>query len=257
VKALLLMQCLQMSLKEDVHPSLRAIKYMNLQVSYSFSRYVASARDSDFINFPTDNANPLAAMGPNGLDRTHQLSFGGIMDLPAHLRLNLIGHFDSPLAGNLGFAPAPVDKTKSSGWLWSWALALESASKNKPAAWQFMKWATSKEYIAYAASKNGWASVPPGTRLSTYQNPNYQAAAKDFAALTLNEIQSVNVIQPGLQPQPVPGIQYVGIPQFEAFGQQVSAEITAAIDGQESVSTALSKSQQIAQQAVTTIGLKK
>jgi len=163
----------------------------------------------------------------------------------------------SPLAGNLGFAPAPVDKTKSSGWLWSWALALESASKNKPAAWQFMKWATSKEYIAYAASKNGWASVPPGTRLSTYQNPNYQAAAKDFAALTLNEIQSVNVIQPGLQPQPVPGIQYVGIPQFEAFGQQVSAEITAAIDGQESVSTALSKSQQIAQQAVTTIGLKK
>jgi hypothetical protein len=92
---------LQMSLKEDVHPSLRAIKYLNLQVSYSFSRYVASARDSDFINFPTDNANPLAAMGPNGLDRTHQLSFGGIMDLPAHFRLNLIGHFDSPLAGNL------------------------------------------------------------------------------------------------------------------------------------------------------------
>jgi sorbitol/mannitol transport system substrate-binding protein len=163
----------------------------------------------------------------------------------------------SPLAGNLGFAPAPVDKTKSSGWLWSWALALESASKNKSAAWQFMNWATSKEYIAYAASKNGWASVPPGTRLSTYQNPKYQAAAKDFAALTLNEIQSVNVIQPGLQPQPVPGIQYVGIPQFEEFGQQVSAEITAAIDGQESVSEALSKSQQIAQQAVTTIGLKK
>jgi len=163
----------------------------------------------------------------------------------------------SPVAGNLGFAPAPVDKTKSSGWLWSWALALESASKNKSAAWQFMNWATSKEYIAYAASKNGWASVPPGTRLSTYQNPKYQAAAKDFAALTLNEIQSVNVIQPGLQPQPVPGIQYVGIPQFEEFGQQVSAEITAAIDGQESVSEALSKSQQIAQQAVTTIGLKK
>ncbi len=92
---------LQMSLKEDIHPSLRAIKYMNLQVSYSFSRYVASARDSDFINFPTDYANPLAAMGPNGLDRKHQLSFGGVMDLPARFRLSLIGHFDSPLAANL------------------------------------------------------------------------------------------------------------------------------------------------------------
>ena len=163
----------------------------------------------------------------------------------------------SPVAGDLGFAPAPVEKTKSSGWLWSWALALEGASKNKSAAWQFMDWATSKKYIAYDASKNGWASVPPGTRTSTYQNPQYQAAAKDFAPLTLQELQSVNVAQPGVAPQPVPGIQYVGIPQFEAFGQQVSAEITAAIDGQESVATALQKSQSIAQQAVITAGLKK
>jgi sorbitol/mannitol transport system substrate-binding protein len=163
----------------------------------------------------------------------------------------------SPVAGDLGFAPAPVDKTKSSGWLWSWALALEGASKNKSAAWQFMSWATSKEYIAYDAAKNGWAAVPPGTRTSTYQNPAYQKAAGDFAALTLQEIDSVNVTQPGLSPQPVPGIQYVGIPQFEEFGQQVSAEITAAIDGQETVSAALSKSQAIAQQAVIQAGLKK
>ena len=34
----------------------------------------------------------------------------------------------SPVAGKIGFAPAPVDKTKSSGWLWSWALGLEGAS---------------------------------------------------------------------------------------------------------------------------------
>ena len=163
----------------------------------------------------------------------------------------------SPVAGDLGFAPAPVDKTKSSGWLWSWALALEGASKNKSAAWQFMSWATSKQYIAYDAAKNGWAAGPPGTRTSTYQNPAYQAAAKDFAALTLQEINSVNVNQPGLNPQPAPGVQYVGIPQFEAFGQQVSAEITAAIDGQETVSAALRKSQSIAQQAVIQAGLKK
>jgi sorbitol/mannitol transport system substrate-binding protein len=163
----------------------------------------------------------------------------------------------SPVAGSLGFAPAPVMKTTSSGWLWTWALALEGASKHQSQAWKFMDWATSKAYIAYAASKNGWASVPPGTRTSTYQNPNYLAAAKDFAPLTLKEINSVNVTQPGVAPQPVPGIQYVGIPQFEAFGQQVSAEITAAIDGQESVSAALTKSQSIAQQAVISAGLKK
>ncbi|MGA8761983.1 MAG: carboxypeptidase regulatory-like domain-containing protein [Candidatus Sulfotelmatobacter sp.] len=92
---------LQMSLKEDVHNPLRGIKYLNLQVSYSLSRYVATARDSDFINFPVDYDNPLAFIGPNGLDRTHQLSFGGVMDLPAAFKLSLIGHFDSPLPSDI------------------------------------------------------------------------------------------------------------------------------------------------------------
>jgi sorbitol/mannitol transport system substrate-binding protein len=162
----------------------------------------------------------------------------------------------SPIAGRLGFAPAPVEKTSSSGWLWSWALAQESGSNHKSAAWQFMDWATSKTYIEYDASKNGWASVPPGTRTSTYQNPSYQASAKDFAALTLQEINSVNVNQPGVASQPVPGVQYIGIPEFEDFGQKVSAELTAAIDGQESVATFLQKSQQIAQNAVVQAGYK-
>jgi sorbitol/mannitol transport system substrate-binding protein len=162
----------------------------------------------------------------------------------------------SPIDGNVGFAPAPVDLTKSSGWLWTWALALESSSKHTSAAEQFMNWATSAQYIAYDASKNGWASVPPGTRASTYQNPQYQKAAGAFANLTLQEIDSVDIDQPGLAPQPVPGVQYVGVPEFEDFGQQVSAQITAAIDGQESVSQALSSSQSIAQQAVITAGYK-
>jgi sorbitol/mannitol transport system substrate-binding protein len=162
----------------------------------------------------------------------------------------------SPVQGKIGFAPAPVDKTTSSGWLWSWALAVEGASKNKSQAWTFMDWATSKAYIAYDASKNGWASVPPGTRLSTYQNPKYLAAAGAFANLTLQEINSVNVVKPGLLAQPVPGVQYVGIPEFEEFGNLVSADITAAIDGQMSVATALQKSQTIAQQAVVTAGYK-
>ena len=68
----------------------------------------------------------------------------------------------SKIAGKLGFAPAPVLKTKASGWLWTWSLALEHSSKNKAAAWTFMDWATSKDYIDYAGAQLGWASVPPG-----------------------------------------------------------------------------------------------
>ena len=92
---------LQMSLKSQVQNPLHGVKSMNLQVSYSLSRYVATARDSDFINFPTDYANPMGAMGPTGLDRTHQVSFGGVMDLPARFQLSFIGHFDSPLPSNV------------------------------------------------------------------------------------------------------------------------------------------------------------
>jgi len=92
---------LQATLKQDVHDPLRGVKHLNLQVSYAFSRYVSTARDNDFINFSTDNAIPLHYIGPNGLDRTHQLSFGGTMDLPAGFRLSVISHFDSPLPSSL------------------------------------------------------------------------------------------------------------------------------------------------------------
>jgi hypothetical protein len=90
-----------MSLKQDVHNPFKGVRYLNLQVSYALSKYVSTARDSDFINFATDNANPLRYIGPDGLDRRHQISFGGIADVPYHFRIGLIGHFYSPLPANL------------------------------------------------------------------------------------------------------------------------------------------------------------
>ena len=92
---------LQVSLRQDVHNPFRDVKAMNLQVSYAFSRYVSTARDSDFINFAQDNTNPLQYIGPNGLDRTQQISFGGTFDVPKNFRVSLIGHFDSPLPLNV------------------------------------------------------------------------------------------------------------------------------------------------------------
>src|SRR5215472_12681676 len=67
----------QTSLRMNRVDPIRGIKGINTIVSYAFSRYVSSALDSDFINTATDNNNPTAALGPNGLDRTHQFSFGG------------------------------------------------------------------------------------------------------------------------------------------------------------------------------------
>jgi carboxypeptidase family protein len=92
---------LQASLKDEVSNPFRGVKHLNLQVSYSFSRYVATARDNDFSTAATDFVNPSRYIGPTGLDRTHQLSFGGYMDLPAGFQLGFSGHFDSPLASNV------------------------------------------------------------------------------------------------------------------------------------------------------------
>ena len=92
---------LQMSLRQDIQHPFRDVKSMNLQVSYAYSRYVSTARDNDFLNFSQDNANPLKYVGPNGLDRTHQVSFGGTFDVPSNFRVSLIGHFDSPLSSSV------------------------------------------------------------------------------------------------------------------------------------------------------------
>jgi hypothetical protein len=92
---------LQTTLKQDISNPVRGIKHANLQVSYSFSRYVATARDNDFSTAAVDFVNPTRYMGPTGLDRTHQLSFGGYADLPGGFQLGLTGHFDSPLAANV------------------------------------------------------------------------------------------------------------------------------------------------------------
>jgi Carboxypeptidase regulatory-like domain len=96
---------LQLSLKQDVRNPFAGVRYVNLQVSYQLSRYVAQAQDSDFVNSAFDYSDPGKYSGPNALDRTHQFSFGGTVELPAHFRVNVIGHFYSPLAQTL-FLPA-------------------------------------------------------------------------------------------------------------------------------------------------------
>ena len=96
---------LQMSLKQDLHNPFRGIPLINLQVSYALSRYKAMAQDGDFINSAYDAAAPTRYFGPNALDRTDQLSFGGTMELPYHFRTSFIGHFYSPLATTM-YLPA-------------------------------------------------------------------------------------------------------------------------------------------------------
>ena len=42
--------------------------------------------------------------------------------------------------------PAPVVKTKNSGWLYAWSWSIQQASKKKDNAWKFISWASGKKY---------------------------------------------------------------------------------------------------------------
>jgi sorbitol/mannitol transport system substrate-binding protein len=156
---------------------------------------------------------------------------------------------DSKVAGKVGYVRAPVVMTKNSGWLWSWNLGINAESKNKDAAWQFLKWATSKEYAHLVGSKLGWSQTPPGTRASTYRIPEYREAGGEFAPLTAKIMSEVNPKQPGVAPQPWVGIQYVTIPEFQDVGNQTSQAVVDAISGRSTLAEALDKGQKIAERA--------
>jgi sorbitol/mannitol transport system substrate-binding protein len=154
----------------------------------------------------------------------------------------------SKIVGKSGYAPAPVEKTQASGWLYTWALAIPKVAKDKDAAWKFMSWMTDKAYVQRVAKEFGdWNRVPPGVRQSTYNIPEYREAAKAYAQPTLDGIADASQQKVMANPVPYPGIQFVGIPEFQDLGTRVSQQLSAAIAGQISVEEALEQSQKYAQ----------
>ena len=152
------------------------------------------------------------------------------------------------LTGNLGVALAPTGPAElPAGWLWTWSFAIPENAENTAAAWEFISWATSEEYINVVGENDGWAAAPPGSRVSTYENPDYIAASESFGQTTLEQIQIAMPESPGLTQRPgLPGVQYVGIPEFQDIGTRCTQEISAAIAGNQSVDAALDACQAIA-----------
>ncbi|WP_432534686.1 ABC transporter substrate-binding protein [Kineococcus arenarius] len=159
----------------------------------------------------------------------------------------------SPVAGKIGYVQAPVVETDSSGWLYSWAWGIQEASQNKEDAWEFISWASSQGYEELVGTELGWPRVPAGKRTSTYENPEYQAQAGPFYEATQEAINAADPNDPGVQPRPAPGIQFVAIPEFASMATQVSQLVSSAIAGQTSVPDALAQGQQIAQEQVTEV----
>jgi DNA-binding Lrp family transcriptional regulator len=68
-----------------------------------------------------------------------------------------------------------------------------------------------------------------------------------FADVTLGSIEHANPQNPGLQPRPAIGVQFVGIPEFADLGTKVSQEVSAAVTGSQTVDQALNDGQKLAE----------
>ena len=88
---------MQVKLTSKLGNPLPGLKNLNLQVAYALGRFRGQSNDQDFINNATDFNNPLRFIGPNSLDRTHQLSAGAVVDFPLATRVSFITHWYTAL----------------------------------------------------------------------------------------------------------------------------------------------------------------
>ncbi len=152
----------------------------------------------------------------------------------------------SKVADKVAFAQSPIAVTeRGANWLWAWSLAIPKSSKQPEAAQKFINWATSKEYIKLVAKETGWATVPTGTRKSTYASPEFVKAAK-FAPAEGKAIATGRPNQSTLPPSPYVGVQFAAIPEFQAIGVAAGQQMTAALLGKVTIDQALDITQQAA-----------
>ena len=77
-------------------------------------------------------------------------------------------------SGNIawGGVPLPEGKTEMKSNLWVWSLAMNADSKNKEAAWFFIQYFTSPEYMLWAGTEGASPDTP---RQSVFDSEEYQA----------------------------------------------------------------------------------
>ena len=211
---------------------------------------------AEAITFYRDLVNECGAPGVTGISFPEALQLMSSGQAAIWVDATVAAGFlaGSEAGPDMAYALAPQGPVaKGNAWLWSWNLGIPSSSDAQEAAFKFMTWATSQEYIDLVAEERGAASVPPGTRVSTYENPAYAEAAP-FAPLVLNAIQAADPTDATANPQIAPGVQFVQIPEFQGIGNDVAQIVAEILAGDVSVEDGLSRAQRIADEAMQDAG---
>lgn len=78
--------------------------------------------------------------------------------------------------------------------------------------------------------KEGWVTIPPGTRKSTYENQAYLDVAP-FAMPTLKGIEGASLVDNTAVEKPYVGINFPIIPEMQAINNFLSQQIASALTG--------------------------
>lgn len=165
----------------------------------------------------------------------------------------------SMVKGKVGYAMPPHEKmTTNTAWLWNWSMGInpKSSDDKKKAVFDFMLWATSKDFIKMTVDTDPTgSSTPPASRSSTYKLAAYKNAP--YAAMTLKTLQSTDFTHPTLQPVPYTGLQYIAIPEFADMGTQMTQWLADYVVDKITLDEAITKTNDLFNQVAKDDGYQK
>lgn len=149
----------------------------------------------------------------------------------------------SEIRGKLGYAMSPSGpgkgNTQTTG---GWGLAIPSSSKNKDAAFKFISWVTSRDYVQQVAKRYGWLSVPTAVRKSTYAEEGYRKLAP-YADIALHSVETVSFAHPAVNKTPYTGNSLPNISEWSGLGQDIGQLLAGYISSNQSTQSVLASAQ--------------
>jgi multiple sugar transport system substrate-binding protein len=132
----------------------------------------------------------------------------------------------SKVAGTLRFALCPRGPKGRFPGIASHGWGIPEGSRNKEAAWEFIRWATSKQLLSRMVSEKQLGSV---TRRSIFDSPEYRKLitvnGQDTGALVL---ETIKLSEKGyMKYRTVPAYPQVEVQLNEAIGRIISGQMTA------------------------------
>lgn len=187
----------------------------------------------------------------NGFTETLNLmsSGGAAIYYDATVAADVFESDESSIKGKVGYAMSPSgpgkDATQAVG---GWGIAVTAASKVPEAAFEFITWATSKEYVTLVAEEEGWLAVPSGSRTSTYESAEYKSVAV-YADRVLTSLETVEFDHPAVDETPYVGNSLPNIPEWSGLGEKLGQLLAEYISSDGETTALQSAAQSAAQQA--------